>query len=309
MIVKRRFLLSLLPALVFLHGCGQWASPLPDNVVVRINEEQVTADEFHREFAEQVLDPEQESPEETRGGLKQAYLDQVIERKILVQEAHRTGVKISPEELNQALGEIRKDYSDGELDQRLGSRGMTLENWKVRIEERLLAEKMIRNATRSREKVSEAEALGYYETHRSSFRFPLRVRVRQVLLTDGGEALRLLKELKKGVKFEKAASEKSLGPEKARGGDLGYFSPGERPPEFDRVFSMEVGALSEVVKTSYGYHIFRLDEKIQPREMSFEEAKPGIVQELEKNKAEEGYRTWLKEARERCKVVINKKLL
>ena len=43
---------------------------------------------------------------------------------------------------------------------------------------------------------------------------------------------------------------------------------------------MEVGAISEVIKSPYGYHIFKLEEKIEPRQIPFEEAKLGILQEL-----------------------------
>ena len=88
-----------------------------------------------------------------------------------------------------------------------------------------------------------------------------------------------------------------MGPEKVNGGDLGFFSAGERPPEFDQVFSMEVGTISEVIKSPYGYHIFKLEEKIEPREIPFEEAKAGILQELGRKKAEDAYQRWLKELR------------
>src|SRR5208337_1536472 len=115
------------------------------------------------------------------------------------------------------------------------------------------AEKVIRSVFHSQEKVDEKEALRYYEDHRSSFQIGQRVRVRQIVVADGEEAIQILKRLKKGERFEKLAMEKSLGPEKLQGGDLGYFSQGERPGEFDCVFNMEVGAISEVIKSPYGY--------------------------------------------------------
>ncbi len=167
----------------------------------------------------------------------------------------------------------------------------------------------MRNASRYRGKVDEAEALQYYESHPSSFQVPRKVRVRQIVVADGEEAIQLLKRLKKGESFEKLAAEKSLGPEKVNGGDLGYFSPGERPPEFDRVFEMNVGTLSEVVKSPYGYHIFKLEESLEARQMPFEEARAGILQDLAQQKGEAEYRKWLKGLREKCKIAINKKVL
>ena len=295
--------------LFFVWGCGQWEGGLPENVVVRINQEQVTLEEFDREFREQILEPGKEVTGKSLGDLKKAYLDQMVERKILVQEARRRGITVSPGELNQAIAEIRKDYSEKEFGERVGSKGMTLEGWKVRLEEKLLAEKMIRNASHYRGKIDDKEALPYYEAHRSSFQLPQRVRVRQIVVADGEEAIQLLKRLKKGEKFEKVASERSLGPEKVNGGDLGYFSPGERPPEFDTVFSMDVGTTSEVIKSPYGYHIFKLEEKTEPRQVTFEEAKASILQELGRMKGDVEYRKWLRGLREKSKVVINKKLL
>jgi parvulin-like peptidyl-prolyl isomerase len=83
---------------------------------------------------------------------------------------------------------------------------------------------MMQNALRYRGDIDEKEALQYYETHLSSFRLSQRVRARQIVVADGEEAIQTLKRLKRGESFEKIAMEKSLGPERVNGGDLGYFS-------------------------------------------------------------------------------------
>jgi parvulin-like peptidyl-prolyl isomerase len=233
----------------------------------------------------------------------------VIERKILVQEARRLGIKISQEELNQAIYEIKMDYPGEGFGEKLGLKGISLEEWKVRLEEKLLAEKVIRKASRFQEKINEKETLRYYEDHRSSFQIGPKVRARQIIVADGEEAIQILKRLKKGESFEKVATEKSLGPEKVQGGDLGYFSPGEKPTEFDHVFSMEVGMISEVIKSPYGYHIFKLEEKIEPRQIPFEEAKAGILQDLGQKRGEESYQKWFKGLKRKARVKINKKWL
>jgi parvulin-like peptidyl-prolyl isomerase len=266
-------------------------------------------EEFGREFKELILEPGREAKGTDLGNLRQAYLDQVIERKILVQEGRRLGIKISPEELNQAISEIKMDYSGEGFGETLGLKGMTLEEWKVRLEEKLLAEKVIRGASHSQDKIDEKEALRYYEDHRSSFQISQKVRVRQIVVADGEEAIQILKRLKKGENFEKLAMGKSLGPEKVQGGNLGYFSQGEKPIEFDCVFNMEVGAISEVIKSPYGYHIFKLEEKTEPRQIPFEEAKLGILQELGQKKGEKRYEKWFKDLKGQAKVKINKKWL
>jgi parvulin-like peptidyl-prolyl isomerase len=290
-------------------SCDQWGGGLPHRVLARVNQEQITVDEFNLEFKELVSKPGNEAKETNLRDLKEAYLDQMIERKILVQEARRLGMKVSQEELNQAILEIEGDYPEEGFEEKLDLKGISLEEWKSRLEETLLAEKMIRNVLHHQGKIDEKEVFQYYEAHRSSFQLKPKVRARQIIVADGEEAIQILKRLKKGESFEKLASKKSIGPEKVNGGDLGYFSQGEKPPEFDQVFSMEVGAISDVIKSPYGYHIFKLEEKVEPREIPFEEAKPKILQELVQKKGEEKYQKWLKDVKGKAKIKINKKWL
>jgi parvulin-like peptidyl-prolyl isomerase len=292
-----------------LGGCNPWGAGLPEHIIAQVNEEQIPIEQFDREFKELILESDMDAKETGLGTLRRVCLDQVIERKILVQEARRSGIKVSPEELNQAIFDVETDYPGKGFGEKLGLKGMTFEEWKVRLEEKLLAEKVIRNSFHSPEKIDEKEALQYYEDHRSSFQIDQKVRVRQIVVADGEEAIQILKRLKKGETFEKVAKEKSLGPEKVEGGDLGYFSPGEKPAEFNHVFSMEVGAVSEVIKSPYGYHIFKLEEKIEPRQVPFGEAKLGILQALGQKKGEENYQKWFKGLKGKAKVKINKKWL
>jgi peptidyl-prolyl cis-trans isomerase C len=306
---KSSDLLACIVVLSVLWGCGQWGAGLPEHIIAQVNGEQIGVEEFDREFKELILEPGKEIKGTDLENLKQACLDQVIERKILVQEARRLGIKVSQEELNDAISEIRMDYPGEGFGETLGLKGITLEEWKVRLEEKLLAEKVIRSAFHSQEKIDEKEALQYYDEHPSSFQLGQKVRARQIVVADGEEAIQILKRLKKGENFEKVAMEKSLGPEKVQGGDLGYFSQGEKPTEFDHVFSMEVGAISEVIKSPYGYHIFKLEERIEPRQIRFEEAKAGILQELGQKKGEENYQKWFKGLKGKAKVKVNKKWL
>ena len=298
-------LLGLL--LSFLGGCNPWGAGLPEHIIAQVNGEQISVEQFDREFKELILESDKDAKGTDLRNLRRVCLDQIIERKILVQEARRLGVKVSPEELNQALVDIETDYPEKGFGEKLDLKGVTLDEWKARLEERMLAEKAIRGSFRTQEKIDEKEALQYYEDHRSSFQIEQKVRVRQIVVADGEEAIQILKRLKKGEPFEKVAREKSLGPERVQGGDLGYFSQGEKPSEFNHVFSMEVGAVSGVIKSPYGYHIFKLEGKIEPREVPFSEARLEILQALGQKKSEENYQKWFKNLKEKAKVKINKK--
>jgi peptidyl-prolyl cis-trans isomerase C len=304
---KSLFLLSFLLLAIGFWGCDPLGGGLPDSILAQVNQEQIGVDDFDRELKEVILEPGKEGKGEGYRDLKRAYLDQMIERKLLAQEARRAGIRVSPEELNQAILEIKKDYPGKGFDERLSLKGITLEDWKGRLEEKLLAEKMVRSVLQFQGEVSEKEAIEYYETHRSSFQLGPKVRARQIVVADGEEAIQILKRLKKGEHFEKLAQEKSLGPEKAKGGDLGSFSQGERPAEFDQVFRMEAGTISDVIRSPYGYHIFKLEEKVEAREIPLSEAKPGILLELRRKKEQEEYQQWIKDVRKKASVKINSK--
>lgn len=296
----------LVPFLFYSLSCNPREAKLSDQVVAEVNEERITVDEFEREMRELLFEQEGEGKPEALKELRKICLEQMMDRKLLAQEARRIGIKISSEELNRTLSEIKKDYPGEGFGEKLTLKGIPLEEWKKGLEEKLLAEKMIRHAQRFHGKIEEEEARKYYETHRSLFQIPRKVRVRQIVVSDGEEALQILKQLKKGESFEKLAMAKSIGPEKVRGGDLGYFSEGEKPSEFNRAFSMKVGEISEVVKSSYGYHIFKLEDKIEAQEISFEEAKSAIYKELEKKKGEEAFQQWFNDLKKKSKIKINR---
>ena len=86
--------------------------------------------------------------------------------------------------------------------------------------------------------------------------------------------------LKKGEDFEKVAKEVTEDPSgKANGGDLGYFSKEQMVPEFsDTAFKLEKGQISGPVKTQFGWHVIKVEDKRVKPQPKFEEVKPQIEQ-------------------------------
>lgn len=293
---------------LFPTGCNKLGN-LSNNVIAEVNKESITLDEFNKEFKGMVIESKTAIGDTNNKNLKETLLNQMIERKILLQEARRLGISVSKEEIDMALREITIDYKEEDFFERLRLIGMSFEEWGKKLEERLLAEKMIRSASNYTGEISEKEAKKFYENNRSYFQLPQIVRARQVVLSDGEEAIQVLKRLKKGESFDKLAREKSIAPERDKGGDLGYFSRGERPSEFDYVFEMEVGKISDVIKTPYGYHIFKLEEKIEAKEIPFVEVKNKIIETIAKEKGEEKFEEWFRELKKKTRIKINKELL
>jgi peptidyl-prolyl cis-trans isomerase C len=105
------------------------------------------------------------------------------------------------------------------------------------------------------------------------------VRARHILVETEDEAKAVLAELKKGADFAELAKSKSKDPGSADGGDLGYFTKDQMVPEFSEVaFKLEKGALSEPVKSQFGWHIIKVEDKRERQPPEFDKVKDQLEQ-------------------------------
>lgn len=83
-------------------------------------------------------------------------------------------------------------------------------------------------------------------------------RASHILIKDSSLANKILKDLKEGKKFQDLAKEYSTCPSKSKGGDLGWFGPGQMVKEFEEsVKKQSSGSISRVVRTKFGLHIIK----------------------------------------------------
>jgi peptidyl-prolyl cis-trans isomerase D len=146
----------------------------------------------------------------------------------------------------------------------------------------------------------------YYDQHREQYRVPEQVKVSHILIKtplpgpDGkvdekgvAEAQRraedLLKQLKSGAKLEDLAQKYSEDPGSAKqGGSLGWIGKGQTVPEFEKTaFSLPKGQISDLVKSSYGFHIIRVDDKQEAHLKTLDEVKAEIEPVLKHQKGQE----------------------
>jgi peptidyl-prolyl cis-trans isomerase C len=122
------------------------------------------------------------------------------------------------------------------------------------------------------------------------------VRARHILVPTEGEAKTILAEIKKGTDFAELAKQKSKDPgAAAEGGDLGYFTKDQMVPEFaDQAFKMNKGDVSEPVKSQFGWHIIKLEDKRTKPAPTFEAVKDQVEQYVTR-RAQAEYITKLRE--------------
>jgi peptidyl-prolyl cis-trans isomerase C len=103
------------------------------------------------------------------------------------------------------------------------------------------------------------------------------VHARHILVETEDEAKAVAEELKKGADFAELAKKKSKDPGASDGGDLGFFTKDQMVPEFSTVaFALEPGKISDPVKSQFGWHIIKVEEKRNRKAPEFEQVKAQI---------------------------------
>jgi parvulin-like peptidyl-prolyl isomerase len=158
--------------------------------------------------------------------------------------------------------------------------------------------------------VAPEEVRQYYERNKEKYDHPAQVRASQILTYDEATARKALQEIQAGAEFAHVAHKYSESHDAQHGGDLGFFEQGVMPPEFDEViFSLNMGEVSEVIKTPYGYQIFKLTGQRDAHRTSFEEAKDQIATLLQQQKRMVAADLWLAELRENATILLHQEVI
>lgn len=153
--------------------------------------------------------------------------------------------------------------------------------------------------------VSDDEAKKFYDENPDMFKNPERVHARHILVSSDETLAKVQAELKSGKSFDVVAKEYSIDPgSAANGGDLGEFPRGMMVPEFEKAaFELKnPGDVSEPVKTQFGWHIIKLEERIPESQMPFEQIKSRLLQELQEQKTQTVLQEKAKALEEKYKV-------
>ena len=292
-----------------LLSCQQQQEPQPLPPLLEVGERQLSLQQFEQELQDTYPDISGLTTTEQLQ-LKEQLLKQLIDRELILGEASRLNVQLTPDELDAAMVEVRGSYSEEEFIKVLEQTGNTLEGWIAALKLRLLTTKVSTAASTSQLEVSDKETENYYKKHREEFRRPVEIRARQMLFDSREEANRILKLLKDGGDFATLAREHSQSPDRENGGALGYFPAGQLPVEFDDVlFKLPVRQVSDPVESPYGFHLFLVERKRKAGLRPYAAVKDEIVVKLHQQKEEVAFHLWLENLQKTTKTNINWELL
>ncbi len=145
----------------------------------------------------------------------------------------------------------------------------------------------------------------YYEENKAEFVEPETVKASHILVSEEEKLAEVQSAIEAGEDFAELAMKHSMCPSKAQGGSLGFFGRGQMVPEFEEaVFGMEVGNISEPVKTQFGYHVIKLEDKKPETQQEFEEVKEEIEGRLRLSAQSKAYTEKIEALKEDYKVEL-----
>lgn len=246
-------------------------------------------------------------------GLREARLRfflQLLEEMIILRRAEELHLHVSTTELEDAVGGIKGDYSDESFKAMMMKQAISVETWKERLRRQLLAKKVIRKELLEGISVTPEEISDYYGKHHEEWTHGEQIRPHQILLSSEEEANRVLERLEKGEDFAALARLYSVAPESEQGGDMGYMERGHLPKSLeDPLFALKKDTLSPVIKTPYGYHIFKVVDQRPASEPVIDDCIEKIRGYIQEQKLETSYGPWLTKLRSRYRITVNKELI
>lgn len=271
-------------------------------VAARVNGEVIYATDLDREvdaIARQYGIPDDDKQ---RNEIVRIVLDQVIEQRIINQEARRYDAVASEAQINARLADIRRNFpTEEEFQQALEQRKWTLADLRNRLRGTITMQNLTERVTNIT--VTDTEIQTYFNEHRSEYDQAEQVRVSHILTKSEDEARLVLARFRRGEKFEDLAQYSEDPGSKAQGGDLGFVSRGQLVGEFEKVaFSLKPGQTSGIVKTQFGFHIIRVTDSRSPQPARIEAVRDQIRGQLLTRKSEAAFQEWLKKAKTQAKI-------
>jgi parvulin-like peptidyl-prolyl isomerase len=303
-----RAVFALALSVVLLSGlvaCSQ------DEVAATVNDEEI----MKAELDAQVEKLQEQYPQMFEGAdaearlldFQQRLLDNMINSELIRQAAEEMGVDVSDSDIDEQIEELRAGFeTEEQFDEALAQAGMDLEALETQIADQLLTEALLAELVSDAD-VAEEDIKAYYDANTAQFTEEAAVHASHILFDpdDKATAEEVLAEVNAGGDFAALAKEYSKDPVSAdNGGDLGWPST-PYVPEFQAAAdALEVGEVSALVETTYGWHIIRLEERRDSRQKELDEVREQIEQILVQQDNADAYQVFLNDLRDEAEIVI-----
>jgi len=316
--------LMLLLAALVLSGCG-------GQVVATVNGEKITSQELDNEvttaknnLAQQGYNLKGEQAKEFEEKLRQEVLQQLIDRRLLMAEINRLSLAPTDKEVQEAIEGIKQQLgTEAEFKKYLAANGINEPKLEDFVKEQLSYSKLAEKISSEVPQPTDTEIKDYFAKNSNQYSEPEQRQVSHVLIGVGeysnGKnrsdmdakvlALQVVNKVVAGADFGKLAKQYSddLG-SKDNGGQYPAFSKGSGfVEEFENTaFTLKVGQYTvEPVKTTYGYHVIRLDKIIPAKTHTLAEVKEQIIASLRDEEVQQKQNEYILELRNKAKVVNN----
>jgi parvulin-like peptidyl-prolyl isomerase len=301
-----------------------------EQILVKVNGEIITRSEFEkRQLAQLATRPELVKLGPNSPQLAQAVAESTpelildaIDELLWLQRAHEHGWAMSAEQLGRMVGDIRKENNlvdDATFKKALESEGMTENDLRKSLERRVLIRQVQQVDVTEKINVTDEEIRAFYDAHAREFTSPSEVMLREILIavpvserginvaqSDAAreQAEEIRKRLVAGESFPKLATELSAAASKNNdGGLVGPVKVDELNPALqDLVNGLKIGQISEVLSTTRGFQIFKLESRSETKVKTLEEARGDVSRRVAEGKYRGEMLKYLERLREQAKI-------
>ncbi len=248
--------------------------------------------------------------------IKRQTLERLIERELLYQESQKKGVKVDEVAVKEQLDTLKKRFpSDAEFKKWMSSMNLSATDVRLELMRRTAIQKLIDEELVQKITLSDKDIKTYYDGNPGFFEQPEQVRASHILVkvdpkaesSRKAEARKKIEDiqqkLKKGEDFAVLAKKSSECPSSAKGGDLGHFGRGQMVKAFEDVaFALELGKVSDIVETKFGYHLIKVVDKKLKGMMSYKDVKDRLGEYLKQEKVKEEVGLYVGKLKEEAKI-------
>lgn len=220
-------------------------------------------------------------------------IQQTIGQKLLMEEAIRLEIPVTEQELDEAVAKIEAQVGGvDKFKQALEAQKTPLETFRRNMASGVRVDKLVAQITADVPTPTAEEVATYFNTHRDEYVQDAKVLAQHILIAPDGEtetskqeALTKIEAIRErivgGSDFATEATEHSACPSGQGGGSLGWFGRGMMVPEFDEAaFTLEVGAVSDVIETQFGYHLIYKTDVQEAQKLDFDDVKEKVRERL-----------------------------